>query len=69
MDYRLTQGIATIRAGRTRVEFTGYHIFDDTLVEVDESFDLIIDQSSLPNSVALGDPCETKLTIVDNDRE
>ena len=67
VDYRLTQRIVTIRAGTTRVKFSGYRIFDDTLVEIDESFDLIIDQSSLPNSVALGDPCETKLTIVDND--
>ena len=47
----------------------GPGIIDDGIVEFDETFNLLIDQSSLPNGVSLGDPCEVTMTIIDDDSE
>ena len=46
-----------------------YTIKDDNIVEDDETFSLIIDPSSLPRSVSIGNPGEATVTIVDDDRE
>ena len=71
VDYRIFSNRRTITftAGNTRVQYTGSHAIDDGLVELDETFDLIIDNSSLPTGVSLGDPCQTRITILDDDSE
>ena len=40
---------------------------DDPLVEDTEYFNVTIDPSSLPSSISLGDPCEAKIIIIDDD--
>ena len=40
---------------------------DDDIVEEDEFFNIIIDPSSLPDGVSLGDPCQATVTIKDDD--
>ena len=42
---------------------------NDNILESNETFKLAIDPSSLPNSVTVGDPGETTVTILDNDGE
>ena len=42
---------------------------DDTILEENENFILTINQSSLPTGVTVGDPSQTTVTIVDNDRK
>ena len=69
MDYRIFGTSVTFKAGDTRVQYSGSQVVDDGLVELDETFDLIIDNSSLPAGVSLGDPCQTRITIVDDDSE
>ena len=44
-------------------------INNDNILESNEAFDLIIDRSSLPNSVTVGDPDQTTVTILANDGE
>ena len=44
-------------------------INNDNILESNETFNLIIDQSSLPNSVTVGDPGQTTVTILANDGE
>ena len=69
MDYRIFRRNVTFRAGSTRAEYLGSQAVDDGLVELDESFYLIIDNSSLPVGVSLGDPYQTRIIIVDDDSE
>ena len=44
-------------------------IRDDQLVEDNEHYYLIIDNSSLPNGVSLGTPSQATVTIIDDDSE
>ena len=53
-------------AGSAHASFN-VSINDDDIVEGDESFTLIIDQSSLPSNVTTGDRNHTTVTIYDND--
>ena len=69
VDYRIFGTSVTFRAGSTRVQYSGSQAVDDGLVELDETFDLIIDDSSLPVDVSLGDPYQTRMIIVDDDSE
>ena len=69
VDYRIFGTSVTFRAGSTRVQYSGSQVVDDGLVELDETFDLIIDDSSLPVDVSLGDPYQTRMIIVDDDSE
>ena len=71
VDYRIfpSRRTVTFRARSTRVQYTGSQALDDSLVEFDEIFDLIIDNSSLPTGISLGDPCQTRITILDDDSE
>ena len=39
----------------------------DNILEGNETFNLTVNASSLPNSVTVGDPGQTTVTIVDND--
>ena len=69
VDYRIFGTSVTFRAGSTRAQYIGSLVFDDGLVELDETFNLIIDNSSLPAGVSLGNPYQTTLTILDDDSE
>ena len=69
VDYRIFGTSVTFRAGSTGVQYSGAQASDDSLVELDETFNLIIDNSSLPAGVSLGDPYQTTLTILDDDSE
>ena len=42
-------------------------IANDSILEVDENFELIINMSSLPNDVTIGVPGRATVTIVDDD--
>ena len=42
-------------------------ISNDNILEGSESFNLIIDSSSLPNEVTITNPNQTTVTIVDDD--
>ena len=44
-------------------------IFDDSILEGNEDFNITIIQSSLPTGVNRGNPGEATVTIVDNDRK
>ena len=44
-------------------------ITDDNILEDDETFNLTINQSSLPDGVVVGDPSQVTVTIVDDDGE
>ena len=52
----------------TRVSFDVY-IMNDRVLEIDETFKLRINSSSLPNCVIVNSPNEVTVTIVDNDRK
>ena len=71
VDYRIfsTRRTVTFAARRTRAQYLGSLVVNDGLVEPDETFDLIIDDSSLPTDVSLGDPCQTRMIILDDDGE
>jgi len=58
----------TFSAGSRRVIFD-VPIINDNILEVNESFDLIIDESSLPSRVftSFSRPKEATVTIVDDD--
>ena len=51
-----------------RVSFA-VHIMNDRLLEIDETFKLRINSSSLSNSVIVNSPSETTVNIMDNDRK
>ena len=65
-DYNTGPYSVTFPAGKTRASFN-ITITDDTLVEGKENFTLSVDQSSLPDTVSIGDHHETTVTILDND--
>ena len=44
-------------------------IMGDRVLESDETFQLIINSSLLPNRVTVDNPSEVTVTIVDNDRK
>ena len=44
-------------------------ITDDNILEDDETFNLTINQSSLPDGVVVVDPSQVTVTIMDNDGE
>ena len=52
--------------GLTRVLLT-VSIYDDNILEGNETFNLSIGTSSLPSRVTIGNPGETMVTILDND--
>ena len=64
----LGQYHVTLPAGLTRVPFI-IPIINDNIVEVNEKFDVIIDPSSLPLNVYVGNNYQTTVMIVDDDGE
>ena len=71
VDYRTipSRQAVTFKANNTRSQYFGAFVLDDDLVEVDETFDIYIDPSSLPKDVSLDDPCQVTVTIKDDDCE
>ena len=71
VDYRTipSRQTVTFKANNTRSQYFGTFVLDDDLVEVDETFDVYIDPSSLPKYVSLADPCQVTVTIKDDDCE
>ena len=65
-SYTLGQYNITLPVGTTRASFY-VPITNDNTVEVNEKFDLVIDQSSLPTNVNAGDVDKTTVSIVDDD--
>ena len=65
-DYGSGPYNVTIHAGVTTVAFA-ISITDDNKLEENENFGLVINPSSLPSSVIVGNPNQTTVTIVDND--
>ena len=57
-----------IPAGQTNATFD-VPIIDDMILENNEDFMLIIDETTLPDDVTRGDPGEATVNIVDNDRK
>ena len=55
-----------IPAGATTVPFN-ISIFNDSILEGNEDFDITIIPSSLPNDVSRGNPRTATVTIVDDD--
>jgi len=53
-------------AGMTEAVFNIFLIDNDVLEET-ETFSVIINSSSLPNNVTIGEPGEAEVTILDND--
>ena len=57
-----------IPAGQTNATFD-VPIIDDMILENNEHFMLIIDETTLPDDVTRGDPGEATVNIVDIDRK
>ena len=57
-----------IPAGMTMVPFD-ISIVDDSILEGDEDFDIVIVPGTLPDGVTRGDPGRATVTIADNDRK
>ena len=68
MDYGSGPYIVMIPAGQTKATFD-VPIIDDMILENNEDFMLIIDETTLPDNVTRGDPGEATVNIVDNDRK
>lgn len=66
MDFYFGSQIIDFDAGMTMVQFN-ISINDDNIFEGNETFDLSINSSTLPNKVIVGNPGQTTVTIVDND--
>ena len=66
VDYNSGPYNVQFDAGVTRVSFN-VSINDDNLLEGSETFNLIIDPSSLPDSIAVDNPGQTTVTILAND--
>ena len=66
VDYESGPYIVMIPAGMTNVPFY-VAITDDNLLEETENFNLTISALSLPNRVAVTNPHQATVTIVDND--
>ena len=58
----------TFTAGKVKAQ-SQLRIRDDLIVEDDEQYYLIIDNSSLPSNVSLGATFQTTVTIIDDDSE
>jgi len=65
-DYKFGLRYVTFLAGITVVEFN-VDITDDDVFEGNETFNLHIIPSLLPNRVICGNPCSTTVTIVDDE--
>ena len=65
-DYNAGTYTVTIPAGQNDVTFS-VAITDDNIREESETFNLIIDESSLPSGVSSSDPNTVSVTIMDND--
>ena len=52
----------------TKVSFT-VNIIDDNILESNETFQLSINSSALPNRVTINNPSKVNVTIVDDDRK
>ena len=66
MDYTSGPYTVTFPAGQTTATFN-VPITDDMILEGDENFMLIIDETSLPDDVTRSNPGEATVTIVDDD--
>ena len=65
-DYISGSYSVTFTAGMTTASLS-IPIKDDNVFEDTESFRLLIDSTSLPNDVTLGNPRSAAMTIVDDD--
>ena len=66
MDFYSGSHIIKVDAGLTTIPFN-VSIKDDDIFEDDETFNLSINSSSLPNKVIVGNHGQTVVTIEDND--
>lgn len=65
-DYRKGPYNVKFAAGKTTSRLL-LPVLDDLIVEANEKFMIVIDQSSLPNGISVGDRNETTVTIIDDD--
>ena len=65
-DYNRGPYNITIPAGQNDITFS-VSITDDNIREQSETFNLVIDESSLPSGVTSSDPNRTTVTIMDDD--
>ena len=65
-DYDAGPYTITIPARQNDVTFS-ISITDDNILEQSETFNLIIDESSLPRVITSSDPNRVTVTIMDND--
>lgn len=65
-NYTFGQYKVTLPAGMIHIPFN-VPITDDNMVEVNEKFDLIIDESSLPSTVHIGSINQATVIILDDD--
>ena len=68
VDYNSGPYVVRFNVGMTRVSLI-ISINDDDILEYSETFNLNVNESSLPNSVRVSDPGQTTVTILDNDGE
>ena len=66
-DYNWPINCSVIFNNNTKKATLNISITNDTLLEDDEKFTLIINSSSLPNYVHVGDQSTTTVTIVNDD--
>ena len=66
IDYGSGPYTVQFNAGDMHASFN-VSINNDIILEGNETFNLIVNASSLPKSVTVGDPGKTTVTIVDND--
>ena len=66
MDYNSGPYNVVFPIGQTRASLH-LTIHNDSILEKNETFILIINSSSLPSNVLIGDPGNTTVTIVDDD--
>jgi len=67
-DYFPDQVTATFSAGIATAQIT-FTIVNDNILEPDETFNIAIVESMLPNGVVVVDPSQVTVTIVDDDGE
>ena len=67
-DYDSLPYTLKFNAGVTQVPLN-ISIFDDNILETDETFILIVNISSLPNNIIVGHYGKATVTIEDDDRE
>ena len=66
IDYTSGPYSVQFNDGDVRASFN-VSINNDNILEGNEVFNLIVNASSLPSTVSVGDPGQTTVTIVDND--